>query len=251
MTNSISMEIDTIKIIWLCRCGLYSWFDRLLFLNPPLCICKNPLISRTNAQNKNFWRIIEHKFCFIFSIFSVCYSFSTGCTKNFLQFWKIGPKRLASYKFIGNTWFLSNVSFGYTKAEKWKKDFKKKIASFFCGGQNDFFNFWIDMPLWKWLYTCKNIQFSSTTDPPAKETPSCTLRHFPYLISHTIQWAREKFGDCFTFPSEVANEFLNGTDSFFDRIGSMNVNEQVCFLSEPFYNRGGIACKTFRAKFYN
>src|SRR6266498_4101822 len=29
--------------------------------------------------------------------------------------------------------------------------------------------------------------YASSQDPPEKETPSCTVRHFPNVINHTIQ----------------------------------------------------------------
>lgn len=29
--------------------------------------------------------------------------------------------------------------------------------------------------------------YSSSQDPPEKETPSCTVKNFPYAISHTIE----------------------------------------------------------------
>jgi ubiquitin-activating enzyme E1 len=29
--------------------------------------------------------------------------------------------------------------------------------------------------------------YASSQDPPEKETPSCTLKSFPYIIQHTIE----------------------------------------------------------------
>lgn len=36
------------------------------------------------------------------------------------------------------------------------------------------------------------ICFSSQRDPPEEEIPFCTLKSFPSVIEHTIQWARDK-----------------------------------------------------------
>lgn len=40
--------------------------------------------------------------------------------------------------------------------------------------------------------------YASSTDPPERSVPVCTLRHFPNAIEHTIQWARDKFEGFFT-----------------------------------------------------
>lgn len=39
--------------------------------------------------------------------------------------------------------------------------------------------------------------YRSTQDPPEKDIPMCTLKNFPYLIDHTIQWARNLFEGIF------------------------------------------------------
>lgn len=36
------------------------------------------------------------------------------------------------------------------------------------------------------------ILFASQRDPPEEEIPFCTLKSFPSVIEHTIQWARDK-----------------------------------------------------------
>lgn len=35
------------------------------------------------------------------------------------------------------------------------------------------------------------------SDPPEKSIPICTLKHFPNMIEHTLQWAREFFEENF------------------------------------------------------
>lgn len=38
--------------------------------------------------------------------------------------------------------------------------------------------------------------FGSQRDPPEEEIPFCTLKSFPSVIEHTIQWARDKVSRC-------------------------------------------------------
>lgn len=39
--------------------------------------------------------------------------------------------------------------------------------------------------------------YGQSRDPPEKEIPMCTLKNFPYLIEHCIQWARDMFEGLF------------------------------------------------------
>lgn len=41
--------------------------------------------------------------------------------------------------------------------------------------------------------------FVSQRDPPEEEIPFCTLKSFPAVIEHTIQWARDKVSTHTTF----------------------------------------------------
>ena len=51
--------------------------------------------------------------------------------------------------------------------------------------------------------------YGATRDPPEKSIPLCTLKHFPNLIEHTIQWAREWFEETFKQTAEDCNACLN------------------------------------------
>jgi ubiquitin-activating enzyme E1 len=51
--------------------------------------------------------------------------------------------------------------------------------------------------------------YASSIDPPEPSIPVCTLKNFPYAISHTIQWGRELFDDLFERRPEQANDFLD------------------------------------------
>jgi ubiquitin-activating enzyme E1 len=50
--------------------------------------------------------------------------------------------------------------------------------------------------------------YASSVDPPEPSIPVCTLKNFPYTISHTIQWGRDLFEGLFQRQPEQANDFL-------------------------------------------
>jgi len=51
--------------------------------------------------------------------------------------------------------------------------------------------------------------YSSSQDPPEKETPSCTVKNFPNAIQHTIEWARTEFDNLFVKPIQAVNSYLS------------------------------------------
>ncbi|CAF3215764.1 unnamed protein product [Rotaria sp. Silwood2] len=59
--------------------------------------------------------------------------------------------------------------------------------------------------------------YSSTNDPPDPSVPMCTLRNFPNLIEHTIEWARDNFAGLFTIPPQQADEFMRSPKEFAER----------------------------------
>ncbi|TCD70849.1 hypothetical protein EIP91_001540 [Steccherinum ochraceum] len=50
--------------------------------------------------------------------------------------------------------------------------------------------------------------YSSSQDPPEKETPSCTVKNFPNAIQHTIEWSRSEFDNLFVKPLQAVNAYL-------------------------------------------
>ena len=44
--------------------------------------------------------------------------------------------------------------------------------------------------------------------------PMCTLRNFPHLIDHCIEWARAQFEDQFADPAQKAAKVLEDVDAF-------------------------------------
>lgn len=54
--------------------------------------------------------------------------------------------------------------------------------------------------------------YSSSSDPPEKSIPICTLTNFPNAIHHTIQWARDRFEGLFFNPCENVNMYLQNSN---------------------------------------
>uniref|UniRef100_A0A0N4ZA27 E1 ubiquitin-activating enzyme n=1 Tax=Parastrongyloides trichosuri TaxID=131310 RepID=A0A0N4ZA27_PARTI len=81
------------------------------------------------------------------------------------------------------------------------------------------------------VYPYLTESYSSSSDPPEKEIPICTLKNFPYEIQHTIQWARDLFEGLFTNPAESANQFLTEKDQFEKRTAQMNAGQKIELLS--------------------
>jgi ubiquitin-activating enzyme E1 len=52
--------------------------------------------------------------------------------------------------------------------------------------------------------------YGSSADPPEPDIPVCTLKNFPYEISHTIQWARDLFDGYFYRRPRQANDHVDG-----------------------------------------
>ena len=70
--------------------------------------------------------------------------------------------------------------------------------------------------------------YGSTVDPPEKEVPVCTLKNFPYLIDHTIQWARDFFAGMFEQAPANAVKYLREKDT----IKTLAPTEQVAAISD-------------------
>ena len=60
--------------------------------------------------------------------------------------------------------------------------------------------------------------YSATSDPVDRPVPMCTLRHFPNVIEHTIEWARDNFAGLFTIPAQQADEYMRDPEKFAVRV---------------------------------
>ncbi|TGZ62433.1 hypothetical protein CRM22_007448 [Opisthorchis felineus] len=59
--------------------------------------------------------------------------------------------------------------------------------------------------------------YSSSQDPPEKSFPACTLKNFPYLIEHTLQWARDLFEGLFAQQSQSIASYIHEPAKFIER----------------------------------
>ncbi|KAL9187802.1 hypothetical protein ACHAXT_006180 [Thalassiosira profunda] len=71
--------------------------------------------------------------------------------------------------------------------------------------------------------------YGSSADPPEPDIPVCTLKNFPYEISHTIQWARDLFDGYFHRRPRQAN----------DHVEEMAQSEDLTSFSETLLEKLG------------
>ncbi|VDM48277.1 unnamed protein product, partial [Toxocara canis] len=82
------------------------------------------------------------------------------------------------------------------------------------------------------IYPFLTESYSSSSDPPEKDFPQCTVKNFPNDIPHTIQWARELFEGLFSNPAETVNQFLSDERAFLERVDQMNIGQRIQVLGE-------------------
>jgi ubiquitin-activating enzyme E1 len=70
--------------------------------------------------------------------------------------------------------------------------------------------------------------YGSTSDPPEKDIPVCTLKNFPYLIEHTIQWARDMFEGYFSQVPSNTVKFLKDKEA----LRKMTPTEIICISND-------------------
>jgi ubiquitin-activating enzyme E1 len=61
----------------------------------------------------------------------------------------------------------------------------------------------------------KTESYSDSTDPEEKHIPMCTLRNFPFLIEHCIEWSREKFFSRFQTASKELKKIQSNREEYF------------------------------------
>ncbi|XP_038569435.1 ubiquitin-like modifier-activating enzyme 6 [Micropterus salmoides] len=69
--------------------------------------------------------------------------------------------------------------------------------------------------------------YNSHRDPPEEEIPFCTLKSFPSVIEHTIQWARDKFENAFVHKPSMYNSFWQTHSSAEVVLQRMQVGESL------------------------
>ncbi|CAH8513932.1 unnamed protein product [Heterobilharzia americana] len=65
---------------------------------------------------------------------------------------------------------------------------------------------------------------------PEKSFPACTLKNFPYLIEHTLQWARDLFEGLFVHQSQAMSSFLQDPSGFLERTLTTQGNQPLEIL---------------------
>jgi len=76
--------------------------------------------------------------------------------------------------------------------------------------------------------------YGSSQDPPEKSIPICTLKNFPNAIEHTLQWARDQFEGLFTNPMNVANQYLENPELFYERTLKLPGEESTNTMQQVF-----------------
>lgn len=80
--------------------------------------------------------------------------------------------------------------------------------------------------------------YGQTRDPPEKDIPVCTLKNFPYLIEHCIQWARDMFEGLFVKSPQNFLEFKKNPD----KIKSMTPTELAEMIDDINLVKNNYAC---------
>ena len=69
--------------------------------------------------------------------------------------------------------------------------------------------------------------YGTTRDPPEKSIPVCTLKNFPNMIQHTLQWARDWFEGEFKQSAEDVNSYLSNPDYAATLSGQQNTKAET------------------------
>lgn len=64
----------------------------------------------------------------------------------------------------------------------------------------------------------KTESYSDSKDPEETSVPMCTLRNFPFLIEHCIEWSREHFFSEFSSASRELALYLEKPDLYFEEL---------------------------------
>lgn len=70
------------------------------------------------------------------------------------------------------------------------------------------------------VYPGLTQSYSDTIDPQEDSYPMCTIRNFPNIIEHTIEWGRNQFEGLFGETPKNAIEYLKGADAFLKQVAS-------------------------------
>ena len=60
----------------------------------------------------------------------------------------------------------------------------------------------------------KTLCYGDSQDPPEEAIPMCTMRNFPNIIEHCIEWGRDSFNSMFVTRAQDALNFIESPDGF-------------------------------------
>ncbi len=60
----------------------------------------------------------------------------------------------------------------------------------------------------------KTLCYGDSQDPPEEAIPMCTMRNFPNLIEHCIEWGRDSFNTMFVNRAQDTLNFIANPDKF-------------------------------------
>lgn len=60
----------------------------------------------------------------------------------------------------------------------------------------------------------KTLCYGDSQDPPEEAIPMCTMRNFPNIIEHCIEWSRDRFSDLFVNRAQDTLNFMDNPDGF-------------------------------------
>jgi ubiquitin-activating enzyme E1 len=60
----------------------------------------------------------------------------------------------------------------------------------------------------------KTLCYGDSQDPPEEAIPMCTMRNFPNIIEHCIEWGRDSFNSMFVTRAQDALNFIDNPDGF-------------------------------------
>ena len=71
----------------------------------------------------------------------------------------------------------------------------------------------------------KTQSYGDVQDAPQDAVPMCTLKSFPFMVEHCIEWAREKFGVTFTKALEETIKFIEDPADFMKEMKNTRENQ--------------------------
>ncbi|KAI9298589.1 ubiquitin-activating emzyme E1 [Neoconidiobolus thromboides FSU 785] len=78
--------------------------------------------------------------------------------------------------------------------------------------------------------------FSYSSDPISKSIPMCTLKHFPYQIEHTIQWAKDLYKEKYQQNINYCRGYLKDEKYIMKMKSKKNISKQMIMVLNEYLN---------------